>query len=170
MRARNNLLLVASALLFVVSGCSTFSGGQGSGKSIEASAEQQSEQAFGLVREFANSIVDDPFNPNLSAMSQAGRILGDADKARGKRNLDTLQVRHALASVLIERGAQPEHGELNGYLTADGRLRDPGSFTNDHDRDAYNDALTNYLSNQKPAKQIRNGLSTLKENYQRENP
>ncbi|WP_148223376.1 hypothetical protein [Segniliparus rotundus] len=138
-------------------------------ETLGADVQKINGTAFDAAKPWASSLVKLLPGGDVLAkvLDSASSSLKDAYTGQGPQGhvLDTASLRYQIAASLIGSGKLPQNGELNGYLTADGHLRDPGSFTNDHDRDAYNDALTNYLSNQPAGHSITDGLTRAQEQY-----
>ena len=170
LNARFRILATLMLISMSGSGCSHFGNSVEVRESMEASAVQESEQASKLVREFASSMVESPSNLNLDAMSQAGSLLGKADKARGRRIIDTLSVRYEIASFLFEHNTRPQHGELDKYITAEQSLLPPEKIKGKLDQEHYENALSVFLIHQGDSQQVLNAFKSLEENYRRENP
>lgn len=177
MRVRNKLLVALALILALISGCYVrdylHNKNEEAQKRVATYAAQEVEQAVQLSRQFGYSLMENPYNPDTNALSQAGALLGKADKQRGVRQstYSDLLMRHAMSSALIEQGVRPQYDELGKYFSTEKGLTPPETVAKDKlEQEHYINSLTSFLVNQKVPNQVTNAFRVFDENYRRENP
>lgn len=121
-------------------------------ETLGADAQKVNRTAFDVAKPWASSLVKLLPGGDVLAkvLDSTSGSLKDAYTGQGPQGhvLDTASLRYQIAESLVSSGKVPQHGELNGYLTPDGKLPNPSSITDKLTREHYENALANYLDSQ----------------------